>query len=298
MEPGRKAVTSTTLTDTGIPRSILITGCSSGIGRCVAAGLKQRGYRVFATARRQDDVQTLARDGFEACQLDVRDSASIVAATGFVLERTGGGLYALFNNAGYAQPGAVEDLSRDMLREQFETNLFGAQELANRLLPVMRTQGEGRIIYNSSVLGLVALRYRGSYIASKFAMEGLVDTLRMELRGSGIHVSLIEPGPITSNFRRNAYAMFKHNIDVEHSPHREVYTGVEQRLATPDDTDVPFTLGPEAVLDKVIHALESPRPRARYYVTVPTYGLGLLKRILPTRLLDWILIKASGAENR
>lgn len=298
MEPGPKAVTKTTLTDTKIARSILITGCSSGIGRCVAAGLKVRGYRVFATARRQEDVQTLARDGFEACQLDVRDSASIESAAGFVLDHTGDGLYALFNNAGYAQPGAVEDLSRDMLRDQFETNLFGAQELANRLLPVMRRQGAGRIIYNSSVLGLVALRYRGSYIASKFAMEGLVDTLRMELRGSGIHVSLIEPGPITSGFRRNAYAMFKRNIDVEHSPHREVYAGVERRLANPDATNVPFTLGPEAVLDKVIHALESPRPRARYYVTVPTYGFGLLKRILPTRVLDWILIKASGAENR
>lgn len=281
-----------------IPRSILITGCSSGIGQCVALGLKERGYRVFATARKDGDVQTLIREGFESCRLDVGDSTSIKTAVGFVLERTGGTLFALFNNAGYAQPGAVEDLSRNMLRDQFEINLFGAQELANRLIPVMREQGEGRIIYNSSVLGLVALRYRGSYIASKFAMEGLVDTLRMELRGSGIQVSLVEPGPITSSFRRNAYAMFKKNIDVEHSPHSEAYAGVKLRLAKQDDTGVPFTLGPEAVLDKVIHALESRRPRARYYVTVPTYGFAFLRRILPTRVLDWILIKASGAENR
>jgi NAD(P)-dependent dehydrogenase (short-subunit alcohol dehydrogenase family) len=281
-----------------IARSILITGCSSGIGRCVAAGLKQRGYRVFATARRQEDVAALTSAGFEACLLDVSDDASIESAVGFVLEHSGGGLYALFNNAGYAQPGAVEDLSRAMLREQFDTNLFGAQALANRLLPVMRSQGAGRIIYNSSVLGLVAMRYRGSYIASKFAMEGLVDTLRMELRGSGVHVSLIEPGPISSSFRRNAYTMFKRNIDVEHSAHREIYVGVERRLAKQDDLNVPFTLGPEAVLDKVIHALESSRPRARYYVTLPTYGFALLKRVLPTWLLDWILLKASGAENR
>ena len=279
-------------------RSVLITGCSSGIGRCVATGLKQRGYRVFATARKKDDVKALTGEGFESCRLDVGDSASIESAVETVLDKTGGVLYALFNNAGYAQPGAVEDLSRDMLRQQFETNLFGAQDLANRLIPVMRNQGEGRIIYNSSVLGLVALRFRGSYIASKFAMEGLVDTLRMELQGSGVHAVLIEPGPVSSNFRRNAYAMFRDNIDKEKSCFREIYQGVERRLAKEDDTDVPFTLGPEAVLDKVIQALESKRPRARYYVTVPTYGFAFLKRILPVRLLDWFLIKASGAENR
>lgn len=279
-------------------RSILITGCSSGIGRCVAAGLKKRGYRVFATARKPDDVRALAHEGFESSRLDVNDSASIEAAVETMLEKTGGVLYALFNNAGYAQPGAVEDLSRDMLREQFETNLFGAQELANRLIPVMRNQGGGRIIYNSSVLGLVALRFRGSYIATKFAMEGLVDTLRMELHGSGVHAVLIEPGPVTSSFRRNAYAMFRHNINKEKSYFREVYEDVERRLAREDDTDVPFTLEPEAVLDKVIQALESKRPKARYYVTMPTYGFAFLKRLLPVRMLDWILIKASGAENR
>ena len=279
-------------------RSVLITGCSSGIGRCVAGGLRKRGYRVFATARKPEDVKALTSEGFESCPLDVSNSASIKAALETILTKTGGVLYALFNNAGYAQPGAVEDLSRDLLREQFETNLFGAQELANRLIPVMRKQGEGRIIYNSSVLGLVALRFRGSYIASKFAMEGLVDTLRMELHGSGIHAVLIEPGPVTSSFRRNACAMFRRNIDKEKSNYRGIYQGVERRLAREDDTDVPFTLGPEAVLNKVIHALESKRPRARYYVTVPTYAFAFLKRILPVRMLDWILIKASGAENR
>ncbi len=173
--------------------TILITGCSTGIGYCVARGLMQRNYRVFATARKHEDVEWLSRKGFEALQLDVANPASIERAVEVVLEKTGGCLYGLFNNAGFGQPGAVEDLSRDTLRDQFETNLFGLHDLTVKLLPAMRRQGEGRIIQNSSLLGLVALRFRGAYVSSKFALEGLSDALRMELRGSGIHVSLIEP---------------------------------------------------------------------------------------------------------
>lgn len=279
-------------------RSILVTGCSSGIGRGVAAGLQRRGYRVFAGARKHEDVTRLRSAGFEVLQLDVASSASIEAAVDEVLERTDGGLYALFNNAGYGQPGAVEDLGRDVLRDQFEVNLFGLHELTTRLLPAMRRRGRGRIIQNSSVLGLVCLKYRGAYCASKFALEGLTDTLRMELQGSGIQVSLIEPGPVTSAFRSNAYAMFRRNIDRENSAHREIYAAVERRLAAPEGRKVPFTLGPEAVLTKVIHALESRRAKPRYYVTVPTYGFALLKRLMPYRLMDRILIAAAGAENR
>lgn len=264
----------------------------------MAKGLLKRDYRIFATARKNEDVERLSREGLEALQLDVANPASIERAVEVVLERTGGRLYGLFNNAGFGQPGAVEDLSRDILRDQFETNLFGLHELTVRLLPAMRRQGEGRIIQNSSLLGLVALRYRGAYVASKFALEGLSDTLRMELRGSGIHVSLIEPGPVTSDFRRNAYELFKRNIDRDASPHGDIYEAVERRLAAEDDGSVPFTLGPEAVLDKVIHALESRRPKPRYYVTVPTYGFAFLKRILPHRWLDRVLIQASNAENR
>lgn len=264
----------------------------------MARGLRQRNYRVFATARKNEDVERLAGEGFEALQLDVANPASIERAMEIVLEQTGGRLYGLFNNAGFGQPGAVEDLSRDTLRDQFETNLFGLHELTIRLLPAMRRQGEGRIIQNSSLLGLVALRYRGAYVASKYALEGLSDTLRMELRGSGVHISLIEPGPVTSDFRRNAYELFRRNIDRDKSPHRAIYQAVEKRLATEDDGGVPFTLGPEAVLDKVIHALESNRPKPRYYVTVPTYGFAFLKRILPHGWLDGVLIKASEAENR
>jgi NAD(P)-dependent dehydrogenase (short-subunit alcohol dehydrogenase family) len=268
--------------------SILITGCSSGIGLCVARGLQDRGYRVFATVRNPADVKTLIQQGLESLPLDLADPASITAAVSEVLSRTGEQLDAVFHNGAYGQPGAVEDLTRDVLREQFETNVFGWHELNNCVLPVMRKQGSGRIIYNSSVLGFVALRYRGAYNASKYAIEGLADTLRLELRHTGIHVSLIQPGPITSRFRENAFAAYQRNIDPSSSTHQSAYERMEQRL-TKEGPAVPFTLPPEAVLKRVIHALESPRPRARYPVTFPTYLFATLKRILPARLLDRML---------
>ncbi|MGB5716243.1 MAG: SDR family oxidoreductase [Gammaproteobacteria bacterium] len=273
-----------------LKKSILITGCSSGIGLCVARGLKSRGYRVFATARKAHDVQQLEADGFESLQLDLAHSDSIATAVDEILERTGGTLDALFNNGAYGQPGAVEDLSRDVLRAQFEINLFGWHELTNRVLPVMRRQGHGRIVQNSSVLGFVALRYRGAYNASKYALEGLTDTLRLELAGTDIHVALVEPGPVSSRFRENALRAFQENIDADSSVHRDRYQAMEARLKTKGPV-VPFTLPAEAVLKKVIHALESRRPRARYYVTFPTYLFGILKRLLSTRLLDKMLNK-------
>jgi NAD(P)-dependent dehydrogenase (short-subunit alcohol dehydrogenase family) len=272
--------------------SVLITGCSSGIGLTVAQGLHGRGYRVFATARSRSDVGRLRAEGLEALQLDLDDRENMNSALTEILDRTQGRLYALFNNGAYGQPGAVEDLSTDVLRRQFETNLFGWHELTRRVIPVMRAQGEGRIIQNSSVLGFVSLAYRGAYNASKYALEGLSDTLRLELHGSNIHVSLVEPGPITSRFRDNAYRKFKDNIDMEHSPHREIYRVVENRLAQ-EGPAAPFTLPPEAVLKRVIHALESPRPKARYYVTFPTYLFAFLKRVLPVGALDGILRKVS-----
>jgi NAD(P)-dependent dehydrogenase (short-subunit alcohol dehydrogenase family) len=271
-------------------KTILITGCSSGIGLCVARGLSSRGYRVFATARKDADVEALNKEGLESLLLDLDDPHSITAAVEEILIRTNGRLYALFNNGAYGQPGAVEDLSRDVLRAQFETNLFGWHQLTNLVLPVMRRQGHGRIIHNSSVLGFVALRYRGAYNASKYALEGLADTLRLELAGTDIHVSLIEPGPITSRFRANAFAAYKRNIEPDGSAHREKYMQMEQRLTTKGPA-VPFTLPAEAVLKKVIKALESPRPKARYYVTFPTYLFAFLKRVLTDRALDRILYK-------
>ena len=267
------------------PRTILITGCSSGIGHHCAHALVERGWRVIAAARREEDAERLVDEGLEALTLDLTDSASIARAVDNVLHRTGGHLDALFNNGGYGQPGAVEDLSRDALRAQFETNLFGWVELTNRVLPVMRAQGHGRIVQNSSVLGLVALRWRGAYNASKFALEGLTDTLRLELADSGVHVALIEPGPIRSRFRDNAYAAYRRWIDADASAHREQYRHTEKRLRGQGD-GAPFTLGPDAVLKKLVHALESPRPRARYPVTFPTYLFAFLRRVLTTRMLD------------
>ena len=281
----------------GIVKQILITGCSSGIGACVARGLKERGWRVFATARHAADVARLKSEGFESLVLDLNDSTSIRTALHEVLTLSDGRLDALFNNGGFGQVGAVEDLTRDALRAQFETNLFGWVELTNQVIPIMRSQGHGRIVMNSSVLGYAAFAYRGAYNAVKFALEGLTDTLRQELYGSGIHVILVEPGPITSRFRENCVPHFEMHIDWQQSVHRPQYEGQMTRLNT-KGAAVPFTLPPEAVLKKVIHALESPSPRPRYPVTVPALVFGWLKRILPVQMMDWVLRQASGGGRR
>ena len=269
-------------------RSILITGCSSGIGHACAHGLAARGWLVIASARQSSDVERLKTEGLSAVQLDLDDPDSIATGLSSALALTDGRLDALFNNGAYGQPGAVEDLSRDVLRAQLETNLLGWHDLTRRVIPVMRAQGHGRIVQNSSVLGLVALPFRGAYVASKFALEGLTDTMRLELHGSGIKISLIEPGPILSRFRDNAHLAYQRAIDKESSVFRETYVGMEERLTTEGPAQ-PFTLPAEAVLKKLIHALESPRPRPRYYVTLPTYLMATIRRLLPTTLLDWSL---------
>jgi len=274
-------------------KSILITGCSSGIGLAVALGLHKQGYQVIASARKSTDVNKLKEQGLTALQLDLDDSQSIQTAFEKCLELTGGELYALFNNGAYGQPGAVEDLTREVLRAQLETNLLGWHELTNLVIPLMRKQGYGRIIQNSSVLGIVAMPYRGAYNCSKFALEGLTDTLRLELQGSGIHISLIEPGPIRSKFRENGFKMWQKNIVPENSFHAKTYQSLAARLQTEGDA-APFTLDPEAVLKRVEHALTSKRPKVRYYVTFPTYLFGYLKRLLSSRQLDNVLNKVSG----
>ncbi len=271
-------------------KSILITGCSTGIGLCVAQALQKRGYRVFATARKKEDVVKLESLGLESLYLDLTDSLSIRNAVTEILHRTGGTLDALFNNGAYGQAGAIEDLSRDVLRLQFETNVFGWHELTSLVLPVMLKQGHGRIVQNSSILGFIALKFRGAYVSSKYAIEGLSDTLRQELTGTNVYVSLIEPGPIESHFRKNSFAMYKKYINKESSRFKSEYITTEERLSK-DGPAVPFTLPPEAVLKKVIHALESKKPKARYYVTFPTYLFGYLKRILSSRLMDKLLNK-------
>ena len=271
-------------------KTILITGCSSGIGYSTAVILKARGHQVIVTARDIVDVERLKNEGFTALHLDLAESASIKNAVIEMVELTGGKIDALFNNGAFGQPGADEDLTRDVLRFQFETNLFGTHELTNLIIPLMRQQGHGRIIYNSSILGLVAMRYRGAYNASKFALEGLADTLRLELHGTSIHISLIEPGPILSEFRTNSYALYQRNIDAEHSFHKSAYEAMEARLQK-EGAAVAFTLPAKAVADKVVHALEAKRPKTRYYVTFPTYLFAILKRLLPVSWLDFLLRK-------
>jgi len=272
-------------------KTILITGCSSGIGYETALYLHKNGYEVFATARQQEDVDKLSEEGFNALQLDVTDTDSIDKALNSVLEQTGGTLYALFNNAGYGQPGALEDVPSEALREQLETNVIGLHELTRRIIPVMRKQGYGRIIQHSSILGIISLRFRGAYNASKYAIEGLCDTLRLELDGSNIFVVTMNTGPIHSKFRDNATKKFLQYIDVENSAFTKEYKEeVLEREEKKSESD-PFTKDPIEVIDKVILALEKKRPAPRYYVTTATHLLGNLKRILPTAWLDKILLK-------
>jgi NAD(P)-dependent dehydrogenase (short-subunit alcohol dehydrogenase family) len=273
-------------------RTILITGCSSGIGYDAAHGLKARGWRVFAACRQQADVDRLIAEGLESVQLDYADPASIRAALADVLDRTGGRLDALFNNGAYACPGAAEDLPREALAEIFEVNVFGWHDLTRLVIPVMRAQGHGRIINCSSVLGLVVAPWRSAYNATKYAIEALSDTLRIEMRGTGIDVILIEPGPIASRIRANSIPHFERWIDWPNSSRADQYRStLLKRLYEPKLKKDRFELPASAVTAKLIHALEAPRPRARYYVTTPTYAMGLLRRILPTRALDWVLAK-------
>ena len=273
-------------------KNILITGCSTGIGYSAASLLHQKGYQVIATVRKHEDAQILEAQGITSTLLDLAESESILSAFNFVCEQFNGRIDVLFNNGAFGQPGAVEDLSRSVLREQFETNVFGTQELTNLVIAQMRQQGHGRIAYNSSILGIISLAYRCAYNASKYALEGLADTMRLELQGSNIHVSLIEPGPIESQFRANAFVKYQQNIDKSSSAHRDTYEAMEKRL-TKDGPAAPFTLPAEAVVDKLIHVIESKRPKIRYYVTFPTYLFATLKRLLPHRALDWVLSKVS-----
>lgn len=275
-------------------RSILITGCSSGIGYQVAKDLHEYGYQVIATARKQADVERLKAEGLTCFQLDLEDSDSISDAFKATLEHTNGNLYAIFNNGAYGQAGATEDLSREALSKQFETNVIGTMELTNLAIPIMRQHEQGRIIFNSSVLGFIALKFRGAYTASKYAIEGFADTLRLELDGTHIYTSLIEPGPIESKFRANSYAMYQHYIDRDSSVFKNEYLTSEQRLLK-KGAAVPYTLPASSITPKVLSILESKSPKARYYVTKPTYALAYLKRVLSQRTLDKLLLKISNS---
>jgi NAD(P)-dependent dehydrogenase (short-subunit alcohol dehydrogenase family) len=273
-------------------KSILITGCSSGIGYDAAHGLTRRGWRVFATCRKPEDCARLEAEGLESFPLDYDDPDSIAAALDEALSRTGGTLDAVFNNGAYGIPGLLEDLPRDALRAIFETNFFGQHDLSRRVIPVMRAQGHGRILMNSSILGFAALKWRGAYNSTKFAMEGWADTLRLELHASNIKVILIEPGPITSDIRKKSVPHFEKWIDWRNSARAEHYEKrLMPRLYAPESAPDRFELPASAVTAVVHDALTLRNPKARYRITTPTKAAAIGKRILPTRIMDRILAK-------
>lgn len=270
-------------------RTILITGCSSGIGNDAAHTLRARGWRVFASCRQQADCDRLRDLGFDAPRIDYCDPASIDTGLAEVLEATDGRLDALFNNGAHQLNGAVEDLPIEGLRAIFEANVFGWHDLTNRVIPVMRAQGGGRIVQCSSTLGFSYLRWRGAYTATKRSIEALTDVLRIELAGTGIHPILIEPGPISTAFREKGIAYFERFIDWKASPHRAAYeSGLVPRMYRPSGKDR-FELPPSAVTARLIHAIEAARPRPRYFVTGATWLAAGLHRILPTRAADRLI---------
>ncbi len=278
------------------PKVVLVTGCSSGIGRTTAEVLAEHGYAVIATVRRAEDAEgiQLGEHG-HVLLMDLAVSSSVQAAARQVERLAEGRLIAIFNNAAYGQPGAVEDLEREVLRQQFEVNLFGTHELTVALLPALLKQERAHIIQNSSILGFIGMPIRGAYVASKFALEGLSHTLRMELSDSPVQVHLIEPGPIRSQFRQNALAALEKNVDFERSRHGWRYSAALERLSKPGPASS-HTLEPESVARCVLHILSTPKPRLRYRVTRPTHVMHVLVRVLPTRWVDRILLRYAKGE--
>ena len=267
-------------------RTVLVTGCSTGIGAATALWLKERGWTVFPTARKPDDLENLRRTGFTPIEMDMSDADSVARGADQVLTACDGALGAVVNNAGYGQSGAVEDVAREHLRRQFEVNVFGLQDLTNRLLPAMRQQGAGRVVHISSVVGQLSVPYLGVYSASKFAVEALADAQRVELRDTGIAVSLVEPGPIVTEFRRTCARAAEETLDLEASRNADLYRSeLERRAKQPRQRDG-FSKSPQAVAMKIAHALESARPRRRYFITLHAYTGFLARRFVPAALID------------
>ena len=267
--------------------NIVITGCSTGIGLETAKYLQDKFVKVYPTARLLEDVEMLKSLGFEdAMQLDVTNPQQIKEVIATVLEKESK-IDVWFNNAGFGQAGAVEDIRTDVLRQQFETNVFGLHECTRQIIPVMREQGYGKIIQHSSVLGLVSLFGRGAYNATKYAIEGLTDTLRLELADTDIYAVLLNTGPITSNFRKTAVKKLKEHVDIENSIFRKHY----EKSLSGTHKKVPFNEGADAVASVVHHIILTDKPKPRYYITKATYLLGYIKRVLGTSLLDKLLLK-------
>jgi NAD(P)-dependent dehydrogenase (short-subunit alcohol dehydrogenase family) len=265
-------------------KSVLITGCSTGIGRATAKLLAGQGWRVYASARRLDSVADLADSGCELLQLDVDDEASIEAAVA-TIEEDDGAVGVLVNNAGFSQSGAVEEVPMDRVRRQFETNVFGAVRLIQRVLPGMRRQGWGKIVNVSSMGGKLVFPGGGYYHAAKHALEAISDALRFEVQGFGIDVIVIEPGLITTEFGRTAAATV--NSDSSDGAYAKFNEVVAE--GTRDIYDSPMAkLGgpPESVAKAIAKAISKRRPRPRYKVT-PSARLALLgRRLVSDRMWD------------
>ncbi len=270
--------------------AVFITGTSSGIGYAAALHMKNCGWRVFSGARKSEDLERLAEEGFEAVSVDLARSDSVQEAADKVLRECDGNLAGLVNNAGYGQPGALEDLDREQMRRQFEVNVLGLQELTNAVLPSMIQQGSGRIVHISSVVGRVSLPFMGIYSASKFAVEALADAQRVELTGTGVRVSLVEPGPIHTQFSKNALGSVNDGIPSDTSRFADLYRRELARRGGQREYR-PFSLPPEAVAKKIEHALTARRPRRRYAVTLPAHLGSWMSRLAPDALLDAILVR-------
>lgn len=269
------------------PQTILITGCShGGIGYATAKHLKELGHRVFASARQQKDVDALIEEGFETYFIDVNNYNQVDDALQDILMKTNGTIDAVFNNAGYSQAGALEDIDTKYLRQEFETNFFALHNISQKAIKIMRKQGYGKIIQHSSVLGLISLKYRGSYNASKYAIEGLADTMRLELEGSNIFMSSLNTGPVTSKIRENSLKTIV-NVKTKNSAHTKAY----EKILAGNHNKIPFNEEAISVAKVVENILNSAKPKPRYYITKMTWIMATLKRILPTSVMDKFLSK-------
>lgn len=271
-------------------KSVLVTGCSSGIGLATAELLRDKGWNVYPTARKVEDLDMLEAMGFPAMQLDVASSISIEATVDQLMSACGGRLGAVVNNAGFGMPGAIQDLTRDAMRQQFEVNLFGLQELTNRLIPVFREQGYGRIVNVSSVVGRIALPFMGIYSASKFALEAISDVQRIELSPDSISVSIVEPGPIETRFSTNCAGEGELALDADRSRFSASYKRYFDKRRSGGMSEDRFRLPPAIVAGKILHALESSHPKIRYCVTLPAYLGSMAARFVPAGLIDRVMI--------
>jgi NAD(P)-dependent dehydrogenase (short-subunit alcohol dehydrogenase family) len=264
-------------------RPVLITGCSTGIGRATAERLADDGWNVHATARRPESIEDLAQRGCKTHALDVTDERSMESAVEEIGED--GAIGALINNAGYSQSGALETIPMDSVRRQFETNVFGLLRMCQLVLPAMRSAGSGRIVNLSSMGGKLTFPGGGVYHATKHAVEALSDALRFEVKGFGIDVVIIEPGLIITEFGETAAGSLA-EIE-EHGPYSQFNSDVARLTANAYTGPMArFGGGPEAVAAKIARALSAARPRTRYTVTASAKVMLGMRRVSTDRMWD------------